>query len=81
MKEDGKDKTWKDKTGRKYQSYGAEQRLERAQLEKGEEDREELKDKKEQSTSSLSEEIETGQSSTNIQEPGSGAAENDDGEL
>ena len=29
MKEDGKDKTWKDKTGRKYQSYGVEQRLER----------------------------------------------------
>ena len=78
MKEDGKDKTWKDKTGRKYQSYGAEQRLERAQLEKGEEDREELKDKKEQATSSLSEESEASQSSTNIQEPGSGAAENDE---
>ena len=28
MKEDNKDKTWKDKTGRKYQSYGVEQRLE-----------------------------------------------------
>ncbi|MBT5986183.1 MAG: hypothetical protein HOG74_06260, partial [Nitrospina sp.] len=80
MKEDGKDQTWKDKTGRKYQSYGAEQRLERAQLEKGEDDREELKDKKKQATSSLSEESEVSQSSTNIQEPGSGAAENDDGE-
>lgn len=80
MKEDGKDQTWKDKTGRKYQSYGAEQRLERAQLEKGEDDREELKDKKEQATSSLSEESEASQSLTNIQEPGSGAAENDDGE-
>ena len=32
MKEDGKDKTWKDKTGRKYQSYGVEQRLEREEL-------------------------------------------------
>ena len=80
MKEDGKDQTWKDKTGRKYQSYGVEQRLERAQLEKGEDDREELKDKKKQATSSLSEESEVSQSSTNIQEPGSGAAENDDGE-
>jgi len=80
MKEDGKDKTWKDKTGRKYQSYGVEQRLERSELEKDEEEREELKDKKEQSTSSLSEESETGQSSTNIQESGSETAENDDDE-
>ena len=80
MKEDGKDKTWKDKTGRKYQSYGVEQRLEREELEKDEEEREELKDKKEQSTSSLSEESETGQSSTNIQESGSETAENDDEE-
>jgi len=80
MKEDGKDKTWKDKTGRKYQSYGVEQRLERSELEKDEEEREELKDKKEQSTSSLSEESETGQSSTNIQESGSETAENDEDE-
>jgi len=80
MKEDGKDKTWKDKTGRKYQSYGVEQRLERSELEKDEEEREELKDKKEQSTSSLSEESETSQSSTNIQESGSETAENDEGE-
>ena len=80
MKEDGKDKIWKDKTGRKYQSYGVEQRLERSELEKDEEEREELKDKKEQSTSSLSEESETGQSSTNIQESGSETAENDDEE-
>ena len=80
MKEDGKDKTWKDKTGRKYQSYGVEQRLERSELEKDEEEREELKDKKEQSSSSLSEESETGQSSTNIQESGSETAENDDDE-
>jgi len=80
MKEDGKDKTWKDKTGRKYQSYGVEQRLEHSELEKDEEEREELKDKKEQSTSSLSEESETGQSSTNIQESGSETAENDEDE-
>ena len=80
MKEDGKDKTWKDKTGRKYQSYGVEQRLEHEELEKDEEEREELKDKKEQSTSSLSEESETGQSSTNIQESGSETAENDEDE-
>ena len=80
MKEDGKDKTWKDKTGRKYQSYGVEQRLERSELEKDEEEREELKDRKEQSSSSLSEESETGQSSTNIQESGSETAENDDDE-
>lgn len=80
MKEDGKDKTWKDKTGRKYQSYGVEQRLERSELEKDEEEREELKDKKKQSTSSLSEESETGQSSTNIQESGSETAENDEEE-
>ena len=80
MKEDGKDKTWKDKTGRKYQSYGVEQRLERSELEKDEEEREELKDKKEQSTSSLSEESETGQSSTNIQESGSEKAEDDEEE-
>jgi len=80
MKEDGKDKTWKDKTGRKYQSYGVEQRLERPESEKDEEEREELKDKKEQSSSSLSEESEAGQSSTNIQESGSETAENDEGE-
>ena len=81
MKEDGKDKTWKDKTGRKYQSYGVEQRLERPESEKDEEEREELKDKKEQSSSSLSEESETGQSSTNIQESGSETAENDEDEV
>lgn len=81
MKEDGKDKTWKDKTGRKYQSYGVEQRLERSELEKDEEEREELKDKKEQLTSSLSEKSETGQSSANIQESGSETAENDEDEV
>ena len=80
MEEDGKDKTWKDKTGRKYQSYGVEQRLERSELEKDEEEREELKDKKELSTPSLPEESETVQSSTNIQESGSETAENDEEE-
>jgi len=80
MKEDGKDKTWKDKTGRKYQSYGVEQRLERPESEKDEEESEELKDKIEESSSSLSEESETGQSSTNIQESGSETAENDEEE-
>ena len=33
MKEDGKDKTWKDKTGRKYQVYGVEQRLDQTKSE------------------------------------------------
>ena len=80
MKEDGKDKTWKDKTGRKYQSYGVEQRLERAELEKEEEELEELKDKEEQSTSSLSEESEADQGSTHIQESGFDATENDEDE-
>jgi len=80
MKEDGKDKTWKDKTGRKYQSYGVEQRLEHAELEKEEEEREELKDKEEQSTSSLSEESEADQGSTHIQESGFDATENDEDE-
>jgi hypothetical protein len=80
MKEDGKDKTWKDKTGRKYQSYGVEQRLERSEVEKDEEESEELKDKKEQSISSLSEESETSQRSTNSQESGSDTAENDEEE-
>ena len=82
MKEDGKDKTWKDKTGRKYQSYGVEQRLEREELgkEKEEEERAEPKDEQEKSISSLSEENEAGQSTTNIQESGFETAESDDEE-
>ena len=32
MKEDGKDKTWKDRTGRKYQSYGVEHKLDKTKL-------------------------------------------------
>lgn len=78
MKEDNKDKTWKDRTGRKYQSYGAEQRLERAQPEEHEEELDgELSAKSEESTSSLSEENETEQGTTNIQEPGPETAEVD----
>ena len=38
MKEDGKDKTWKDKTGRKYQAYGVEQRLEQTKSDELEEE-------------------------------------------
>ena len=80
MKEDGKDKTWKDKTGRKYQSYGVEQRLEREELKEEEEERAEPKDEQEKSISSLSEESEAGQSTTNIQESGFETAESDDEE-
>ena len=80
MKEDGKDKTWKDKTGRKYQSYGVEQRLEREELKEEEEERAEPKDEQEKSISSLSEEDEAGQSTTNIQESGFETAESDDEE-
>jgi len=82
MKEDGKDKTWKDKTGRKYQSYGVEQRLEREELEKEkeEEERAEPKDEQEKSISSLSEENEAGQSTTNIQESGFETTGSDDEE-
>ena len=80
MKEDGKDKTWKDKTGRKYQSYGVEQRLEREELKEEEEERAEPKDEQEKSISPLSEENEAGQSTTNIQESGFETAESDDEE-
>ena len=80
MKEDGKDKTWKDKTGRKYQSYGVEQRLEREELKEEEEERAEPKDEQEKSISSLSEENEAGQSTTNIQESGFETTESDDEE-
>ena len=37
MQEDNKDKTWKDKTGRKYQSYGVDQRLEQERIKEQEE--------------------------------------------
>ena len=68
MKEDNKDKTWKDKTGRKYQSYGAEQRLAQAESEKNEEENEELDNRQEKSITSLPEENEPDQSTTSIQE-------------
>ena len=67
MDEDGKDKTWKDKTGRKYQSYGVEQRLEREELDKDEEGREESEGKQEKSTSSLLDESEINQATTSVQ--------------
>ena len=38
MEEDDKDQSWKDSTGRKYQSYGAEQRLEREKADQQEEE-------------------------------------------
>ena len=68
MKEDNKDKTWKDKTGRKYQSYGVEQRLAQAESEKDEEENEELDKGQENSIDSLPEENEADQSTTSIQE-------------
>ncbi len=79
MKEDNKDKTWKDRTGRKYQSYGAEQRLERAKPEESEEElRGESEAKSGESITKLLEESETGQGATdNIQEPGLETAEVD----
>ena len=43
MKEDGKDKTWKDKTGRKYQAYGVEQRSEQKKSDELEEEVAEVK--------------------------------------
>jgi len=67
MDEDGKDKTWKDKTGRKYQSYGVEQRLEREELDKDEEGQEESEGKQEKSTSSLLDESEINQATTSVQ--------------
>ena len=80
MKEDNKDKTWKDKTGRKYQSYGAEQRLERTRSEKHEKelDREEASGKPD---SSLSGENEVGQETIDLQESGLEAAEVDQEEV
>ena len=80
MKEDNKDKTWKDKTGRKYQSYGAEQRLERTRSEKHEKelDGEEASGKPD---SSLSGENEVGQETIDLQESGLEAAEVDQEEV
>jgi len=80
MKEDNKDKTWKDKTGRKYQSYGVEQRLVQEQLEKGEEENEELDERQEKPITSLQEESEADQSTTNIQEIEAERGDTDDEE-
>ena len=80
MKEDNKDKTWKDKTGRKYQSYGVEQRLEQEQLEKNEEGNEELDERQEKPITSLQEESEADQSTTNIQEIEAERGDTDDEE-
>lgn len=80
MKEDNKDKTWKDKTGRKYQSYGVEQRLAQEQLEKGEEENEELDERQEKPITSLQEESEADQSTTNIQEIEAEGGETDEEE-
>ena len=80
MKEDNKDKTWKDKTGRKYQSYGVEQRLAQEQLEKGEEENEELDERQEKPITSLQEESEADQSTTNIQEIETEGGETDEDE-
>ena len=80
MKEDNKDKTWKDKTGRKYQSYGVEQRLAQAQAEEGEEGNEELDERQEESITSLQQESEADQSTTNIQEIEAEGGETDEEE-
>ena len=80
MKEDNKDKTWKDKTGRKYQSYGVEQRVAQGQLEKDEEKNEELDNRQENSIDSLPEENEADQSTTSIQETEAERSEADEDE-
>jgi tetratricopeptide (TPR) repeat protein len=77
-KEDGKDKTWKDKTGRKYQSYGTEQRLEPVESEKGEEEGEQFLDNQKVPLSSSLEESQLDQSTANIQESESETSENDE---
>ena len=82
MKEDNKDKTWKDKTGRKYQSYGAEQRLEQKRLE---EQQEEVSGDPAvapgEPDSTLTGENEAGQGTTDFQESGLEAAEVDQEEV
>ena len=80
MKEDNKDKTWKDKTGRKYQSYGVEQRLAKAESEKDDEENEELDKGQENSIDSLPEENEADQSTTSIQETEAERSEADEDE-
>ena len=77
-KEDGKDKTWKDKTGRKYQSYGVEQRLEHGESEAGEKEDEQVLDSQKTPLSSSLKESQPDQNTTNIQESGSETPENDE---
>ena len=77
-KEDGKDKTWKDKTGRKYQSYGVEQRLEHGESEAGEKEDEQVLDSQKPPLSSSLEESQPDQNTTSIQESGSETPENDE---
>jgi len=78
MKEDNKDKTWKDKTGRKYQSYGVEQRLEQKRLEQQEEEiaGETISELGESDSSSL-EKDSVGQETADLQESGVETAEVD----
>ena len=77
-KEDGKDKTWKDKTGRKYQSYGVEQRLEHGESEAGEKEDEQVLDSQKTPLSSSLKESQPDQNTTNIQESESETPENDE---
>ena len=77
-KEDGEDKTWKDKTGRKYQSYGVEQRLEHGESEAGEKEDEQVLDSQKTPLSSSLEESQPDQNTTSIQESGSETPENDE---
>ena len=77
-KEDGKDKTWKDKTGRKYQSYGVEQRLEHGESEAGEKEDEQVLDSQKTPLSSSLKESQPDQNTTSIQESGSETPENDE---
>ena len=67
MKEDGKDKTWKDKTGRKYQAYGVEQRSEQKKSDELEEEVAEVKS--EDSIPSIAKENEIEQDDTSTKDP------------
>ena len=67
MKEDGKDKTWKDKTGRKYQAYGVEQRSEQKKSDELEEEFTEVKS--EDSIPSIAKENEIEQDDTSTKDP------------
>jgi len=78
MQEDNKNKTWKDKTGRKYQSYGVEPRLGQKRLEEQEKEVSgEPSAASGESDSTLPGENEAGQDTTDLQEPGLETAEVD----